>query len=650
MNHDPCTLSNEQWLDNFHRYLQRRFPGRSTAIHYSSDLKCFCLHCPKPLPTVEKSDIDAFLDGQLKQGLAPSTLKRRAAALKTFFAFLGERLGRTSEQNPVSTPRHSIRQPKLLPRDLKNHEVQQLMACVSDLRDQALFSLMLYGGLRVGELTLLTPSCFDSSGGAEDSVKLRVFGKGQKERVVYLLRRAFLPVQLYLQHNPIRSPNDVIFRNHRGKPLTVAGIQYLVRDYSEKSGVSFTAHDLRHTCARWLAEGRMPLLSLSRFLGHSNPQTTQRYIDGADPKMREDYDRAFVVMNSSPNVDDSTSPSPESSDSSISFEATSEPTLVREVPESFVSSPSLERLPTWMQQDCLDWIQQRWFGWKPSRRKVNALNVMRKLSQFLRRWSDTRTVNSWEELKESDVSAYVDHSLTRGLAANTIKVALDVIFHFLRYLKKKGRLSCVPERPRLELPAPLPQHLSPQELYRLEQVIAEEREKEDGDKLLVALYHLLTHGGLRLCEVLDLEFQALELEARKVRINEGKGRRDRIVYLTETGCDVLREYLAENPRVEGDIVLGVNGKAISRDQIWKRLKNLADAAGIDRLYPQRLRHTYATTLVNNGMSIEVLRKLMGHENINTTLIYAHLANQTIEHQYQQAMQTIEIKDVTTEVE
>ena len=60
--------------------------------------------------------------------------------------------------------------------------------------------------------------------------------------------------------------------------------------------------------------------------------------------------------------------------------------------------------------------------------------------------------------------------------------------------------------------------------------------------------------------------------------------------------------------------------------------------GIQNLSPHRLRHTYATVLLNNGMGIEGLRRLMGHENLNTTLIYARLADATLERQYRAAME------------
>jgi len=103
---------------------------------------------------------------------------------------------------------------------------------------------------------------------------LRVYGKGRKERVVYLKREAYEVVAAYLQEQKAWQPSQALFVNHRGQPLTIAGIQWLMRSYARVSGLTVTCHRLRHTCARWLAEGEMPLLSLARFLGHSSLAST----------------------------------------------------------------------------------------------------------------------------------------------------------------------------------------------------------------------------------------------------------------------------------------------------------------------------------------------------------------------------------------
>jgi site-specific recombinase XerD len=99
-------LDNETLTQQFAAYLRRRFPDRSTTKHYISDLHQFSATCTKPWTAVTCTDIDAFVDEQRQAGRASATVKRRVAALKTFFDFLAETLGEPQRLNPVSMRRH----------------------------------------------------------------------------------------------------------------------------------------------------------------------------------------------------------------------------------------------------------------------------------------------------------------------------------------------------------------------------------------------------------------------------------------------------------------------------------------------------------------------------------------------------------------
>ena len=194
----------------------------------------------------------------------------------------------------MNMKRHAGKQAKQLPRDLSNEEVKRLLEVVSSERDRALVTLLLYGGLRVEEVVTVTVAAFTIPEQAEEPVRIRVCGKGRKERIVYIPQESFEPVQSYLTTLADREQTEPLFYNHRGRPLRKNGVQWLLRNYGQQCGVAVTPHRLRHTCARWLAEGRMPLLSLSRFLGHSNVHTTQRYIDNADVGVRDQYQKAMT--------------------------------------------------------------------------------------------------------------------------------------------------------------------------------------------------------------------------------------------------------------------------------------------------------------------------------------------------------------------
>jgi len=137
-----------------------------------------------------------------------------------------------------------------------------------------------------------------------------------------------------------------------------------------------------------------------------------------------------------------------------------------------------------------------------------------------------------------------------------------------------------------------------------------------------------------------LQVKDLDLAARRIRVREGKGQRDRVVFLTQQAAQRIGRYLETVPHTADDLVLSRNGRPLSYYMAWYRIRRLGEAAGVKGVSPHRLRHTFATLLLNNGMSLVGLQRLMGHENLNTTMIYGRLADRTIEQQYRAAMDRV----------
>lgn len=631
------TLTNSDWIQLFEGDLKRRFPDRSTAKHYVSDLRIFTQYHPEPLTEVTTKDIDAFVDDQRARGLAPATVKRRAASLKTFFDFLAQELGEPSRANPVCMRRHAGRQRRHLPRDLSDAEVERLLKSIESRRDLAIISLMLYAGLRVGEVATLCREDIMEPQDPQAPIRLRVMGKGRKERVAYLCREGYRPLAEYLATQEERGPQQPVFRNRWGRPITVGGIQERMQHYARGSGVGVTCHRLRHTYGRWMAEGEMPVLILARLLGHSSIETTQRYIDGADPQVRRSYEEAMtraLAPAAEPSAAADTEPGPV-------IAPTGSATVVREMPSAFERDDWMPPWPSWLREGCLDWVRHKWYDWKPSRRQQHAGTRLRELRIFWRWQLARRSFEGWEDLTTADIAAFIDAQLARGLAATTVKDNLGTLYGVLRYLVSQGRLNEVPRRPDLKLPEPLPRHLKPEEVLALEAQIAQrERRAQAEDWLDIALYYLLAHGGLRISEALDLQVYDLDLPARRVRVREGKWGRDRVVFLSQAAAEAIGRYLQTVPHAGQDLVLSWRGRPLKYGYAWARIRRLGQAAGVPGLCPQRLRHTYATLLLNNGLEIDKLRQLMGHENINTTLIYARLADKTVEEQYRTAMERV----------
>jgi site-specific recombinase XerD len=249
-------------LARFEQYLQNRYPDRSTAKHYMSDLSIWSRFVNnRPPQEIDSNMVAEFVQEQCKQGLRASTINRRLSAISSFYTFLIDESEDDDLHNPVIWKRHSIRQGHHLPRDVSDETIHQLMAAIKDPRDRAMFELMIGAGLRVGEIVNLQKDDIHPSDDA-GLVRLRVCGKGDKERIAWLTRESYRFLEQWLRKRP-ENGQTALFLNCRGQPLSVAGVQYRLKQYCQKTGIRITCHQLRHTYARRLVEQGMPIDSLA---------------------------------------------------------------------------------------------------------------------------------------------------------------------------------------------------------------------------------------------------------------------------------------------------------------------------------------------------------------------------------------------------
>jgi len=229
-------------LMRFEAYLRRRYPDRSTAKHYVSDVRIFAQHIAWAAPsTVTVQMIDAFVAAQHARNLKPRTINRRLAALHTFFEFLALDSPETAPPNPVNWRRHGSKEDETLPRDLSEVQVTQLFAAITDTRDQALFELILTTGLRVGEAITLRLDDLEPPPTPEDLARLRVFGKGRKERFAWVPPRLYASLQAWLAVRP-DSNHPALFLNQHGRPLSVSGVEYRLKQYAQTAGLRVSCH------------------------------------------------------------------------------------------------------------------------------------------------------------------------------------------------------------------------------------------------------------------------------------------------------------------------------------------------------------------------------------------------------------------------
>ena len=212
-------------------------------------------------------------------GLAPATIRRQISALRTYFRFL------VREGHAARDPSERLETPKqwrTLPAVLTVAEVEKLLEPASEeplaMRDRALLEFAYATGARVSEVVGVKLQDL-----VYDERLVRVFGKGAKERIVPIGRRALGAVALYARE--VRPSLDrgkgkgVLFLNARGTPLSRVGAWGIIKQAARRAGLTkrVTPHTLRHTFATHLLEGGADLRAVQEMLGHADLSTTQLY-------------------------------------------------------------------------------------------------------------------------------------------------------------------------------------------------------------------------------------------------------------------------------------------------------------------------------------------------------------------------------------
>jgi integrase/recombinase XerD len=227
--------------------------------------------------------------------VAPATLQRKAACLRSFYRHL--RREGLLDRDPTADLR-APRKSQKLPHVLARAEVQRLLAAPSGtdphaLRDRALLEVMYACGLRASEAIGLTLADVDLEAGV-----LRARGKGSKERLVPVGREAVAAVRVYMQRGRPAlvglADEPHLFVNHRGAGLTRQGLYKIVQRHARAAGLEgrMSPHTLRHTFATHLLAGGCDLRSVQEMLGHADVATTQIYTHVSAESLKDVYFRA----------------------------------------------------------------------------------------------------------------------------------------------------------------------------------------------------------------------------------------------------------------------------------------------------------------------------------------------------------------------
>jgi integrase/recombinase XerD len=406
-------MKNNEARTEFEAYLNRRYGDRSTPQHYMSDLTIFLETVDqKSHDQVASRDIDYFVAQQQKQGMSAATINRRLAALHTFFEIMAGLEPETTQANPVIWRRHAPKQGQPIARDATDGEVAALFEQIEDPRDQAIFGLMVGAGLRVGEVAALTAGNLHQPSEVGGLARLIVRGKGQKERVVWLTS-AWYDKLIDYQAVRLESEDPHLFLNRRGRGISVNGIQYRLQTYCRQAELSLTCHQLRHTFARRLANQQMPIESISKLLGHTQIETTQRYTAGANPKLQAEFEAAMVQLEAAA-ASDST---PHALSQPPRPARQSYPADAAELKEALTRYAAF---PTWLREVLEAHLTARWHNWKPHMAAHNVHCTSRQIAAAWRWLLDSFNLSGWDALNRTHIEAWMNDQLSRGLKAATV--------------------------------------------------------------------------------------------------------------------------------------------------------------------------------------------------------------------------------------
>ncbi|MEZ4589989.1 MAG: tyrosine-type recombinase/integrase [Chloroflexota bacterium] len=278
-------------IDRFVKWLRRRNPSADTAKSYQYHLRKFTEVVGDCDPAdVTLHDVDDFIQFQAERGLKSSSINRSLTAVISLYRFLADE--DPTLECPVLRHRHWLRDHQRLPRAVPKEEVEKLFAVIEDLRDKAIFLLMLRSGLRVSEVARLTLRDLFL---AESPPRLRIHGKNDQERSVYLSAATVLALNAYLDARP-EVENDTVFLTYAGEGIGVRGIQKRLQQYRQLAGIDLTAHQLRHNFANNLVLADVPVTSIQKLLGHVWVGTTQNYIAANDAKVKADFVKATAWL------------------------------------------------------------------------------------------------------------------------------------------------------------------------------------------------------------------------------------------------------------------------------------------------------------------------------------------------------------------
>ena len=253
-------------------------------------------------------------------------------------------------------------------------------------------------------------------------------------------------------------------------------------------------------------------------------------------------------------------------------------------------------------------------------------NYYKDINDFIKYLSN----KDYLKINDDDVVYYLEYLYKLEYNKNTISRKLSSLRSFYNYLVNNDVISYNyfnnhknPKKDKL-----LPKYLRDEDVK-----VMYDKCKNVRDKLIL---ELLFVTGIRVSELVNIKINDINFNNREIKIL-GKGSKERIVIFSNNCLNNINDYLSSRNKVSNYLIINKDGNKISTTSIRNILNKIKLISGVrTKITPHMLRHTFATDMLNNGADLVSVKKLLGHESLDTTSIYTHVTNEHVKKVYDNA--------------
>jgi len=269
-------------LEKFIQDLKKKGRSISTILAYRKDVEQLIASVKtEKIDRVTTADIENFKKNLRREGYTAKSISRKINAVKSFFRFaVNNNFIKNDPSSTITHPKYEIKTPRVL----SKIEYRALRdACREDIRMAAIIELLLQTGTRIGELARLT---LDNINFDKNTVQVKEY-QSQKARKIPLNNPAKKAIQKYLKQRP-KSKNKTLFLTKTGNPFLVRNIRSAINRYLKIAGIkNARVNDLRNTFIVQQLKAGVPLVTVSKIVGHKRISTTEKYLELTEEQGKE---------------------------------------------------------------------------------------------------------------------------------------------------------------------------------------------------------------------------------------------------------------------------------------------------------------------------------------------------------------------------